>query len=130
VDLMCDLTANALPYIQSGQVRALAVTTSVPLAGTALAQVPTTTKFGMPDAELSVWFSMYAPRGTPTATLKKINDAVTQAMRDATFMRAQSLAGQQIVTDARRTPEGHRAFLRKESARWIPLIRAAGAYAD
>jgi len=130
VDLMCDLTANALPYIQAGQVRALAVTTTEPLTGTPLADVPTTARFGMPEVELSIWFSLYAPKGTPTAVQKKINEAVALAVKNDVFVRAQTIAGVQIVKDARRTPEGHRAFLAKESARWIPLIKAAGTYAE
>jgi tripartite-type tricarboxylate transporter receptor subunit TctC len=130
VDLMCDLTANALPHIQAGKLRALAVTTSRPLAGTALSAVPTTTRFGLPDTELSIWFSLYAPKGTPVAIQKRISQAVAAAVNDEAFSKAQAQAGVQIVKDERRTPEGHRAFLHRELVRWTPIIKAAGVYAD
>jgi tripartite-type tricarboxylate transporter receptor subunit TctC len=130
VDLMCDLAGNALPHIQGGKLRALAVTSERRLAGTALADVPTTAQFGLADTELSIWFALYAPRGTPAAIQKKISEAVATATGSENFARSQAQDGNQVVRDARRTPDGHRAFLRRETARWTPVIRAAGAYAD
>lgn len=130
VDLMCDLTGNSLPHIQSGKIRAVAVTTARPLVGTPLVNVPTTARFGLPDTELSIWFSLYAPKGTPVAVQQRISDAVALAVNNETFVRAQTAAGIQIVKDERRTPAGHRAFLHRELARWTPVIQAAGVYAD
>lgn len=130
VDMVCDLTPNVVPQMAGGKLKALAVTTPKPLAGTSLAAVPTAASFGLPDVELTIWFALYAPKGTPPAVQKRLNDAMQVAMAHPDFIKAQALAGIQVVRDERRTPDGHRAFLRKETARWTPIIKAAGVYAD
>lgn len=130
VDLMCDLTANAIPQVQSGKLKAIAVTSGKPLVGTPLAAVPTTARFGIVDSELSIWYAVYAPKGTPTEILKRVNEALLASVKNEAFKRAQSAAGIQVVQDSRATPAGHRAFLRSELDRWTPVIKAAGVYAN
>lgn len=130
VDLMCDLTANAIPHVQAAKLKPIAVTSARPLLGTQLAGVPTTARLGIADAELSIWYGLYAPKGTPPAVQQRINEALTKAIRGETFGKAQAAAGIQLVGDSRLTPTGHREFLRTELARWSRVIKAAGVYAD
>lgn len=130
VDLMCDLTANALPHIVNDKLKAIGVTANKPLVGTELAKTPTLDKFGMANVQLGVWYGLYVPKGTPVDIQKKINDALQKATKSDTFKKAQLAAGVQIITDNRLSPQGHKTFLSAEIARWKPIIKAAGAYAD
>lgn len=130
VDLMCDLTANAIPHIQAAKLKPIAVTSARPLVGTQLAGVPTMARLGIADTELSIWYALYAPKGTPTAVQQQVNEALARAIRGEAFGKAQAAAGIQLVTDSRLTAAGHREFLRSELARWGRVIKAAGVYAD
>lgn len=130
VDLMCDLTANAIPHVQAGKLKPVAVTSARPLLGTPLANVPTAAGLGISDVELSIWYGLYAPKGTPPAVLQRINEALSKAIRNEAFGKAQAAAGIQRVGDSRLTPAGHREFLRAELTRWGRVIKAAGVYAD
>lgn len=130
VDMMCDLTANVLPHVAAGKLKPVGVTSVRPLAGTQLAAVPTLEQFGVRGVQLSIWYGLYAPRGTPPAVLERLNAALVAAARDEGFRRAQQQAGIQVVRDERSTQAGHRSFLAAELARWTPVIKAAGAYAD
>ena len=130
VDMMCDLTANVLPHVTAGKLKPVGVTSARPLAGTQLAAVPTLEQFGVRGVQLSIWYGLYAPRGTPPAVLERLNAALAAAARDEGFRRAQQQAGIQVVLDARSSQAGHRSFLAAELARWSPVIKAAGAYAD
>lgn len=130
VDMMCDLTANVLPHVAAGKLKPVGVTSVRPLAGTQLAAVPTLEQFGVRGVQLSIWYGLYAPRGTPPAVLERLNAALVAAARDDGFHRAQQQAGIQVVRDERSTQAGHRSFLAAELARWTPVIKAAGAYAD
>lgn len=130
VDLMCDLTANAIPHVQAAKLKPVAVTSAKPLLGTPLASVPTMARLGIADVELSIWYALYAPKGTPPAIQQRVNEALARAIRSDAFGKAQAAAGIQLVSDSRLTPAGHREFLRSELARWNRVIKAAGVYAD
>ncbi len=130
VDMICDPTPTTVSHIQSGKLKTIAVTTARPLIGTPLAAVPTMARFGITDVEMSVWFALYAPRGTPLPVQQRVNDALRVAMKNEAFKAAQIASGIQVVQDERATLAGHRAFLGKETARWRPIIKAAGVYAD
>lgn len=130
VDMICDPTPTTVGHIQSGKLKAIAVTTAKPLVGTPLAAVPTMAKFGIADVEMSVWFALYAPKDTPPQVQQRFNDALRLVMKTEAFKAAQIASGIQVVQDERATLAGHKAFLSKETARWRPIIKAAGVYAD
>ena len=130
VDMMCDPTPTTVGHIQADKLKAIAVTVAKPLAGTPLAAVPTMARFGIEGMELSIWFALYAPKDTPQPVQQRINNALRIVMKDDAFKRAQIASGIQVVEDERATLAGHRVFLGKELARWKPVIKAAGVYAD
>ncbi|MEO8022400.1 tripartite tricarboxylate transporter substrate-binding protein [Polaromonas sp.] len=130
VDMICDPTPTTIGHIQSGKLKPIAVTTAKPLTGTPLAAVPTMARFGIADVEMSVWFALYAPKGTPRHVQQRFNDALRVVMKSEAFKAAQIASGIQVVQDDRATLAGHKAFLSKETARWRPIIKAAGVYAD
>lgn len=130
VDIMCDQTTNTTPQIAGGKVKGFAVTTMEPLKTPALAGLPTLDSQGMKGFNVSVWHGLYAPKGTPPAALKTLNDALRQALKDPEFVGRMEALGAVIVSDDRLTPEGHKKFVAAEIDKWGTAIKAAGQYAD
>ena len=130
VDLMCDQTTNTSSQIESGKVKAFAVTTLKPLTTPALAKLPTLDGAGLKGFNVSVWHGLYAPKGTPKAAQDKINAALRAALKDPEFIKRQEALGAVVITDARLAPAEHKKFVEAEIAKWGPAIKAAGQYAD
>jgi tripartite-type tricarboxylate transporter receptor subunit TctC len=130
VDLLCDQTTNAMPQIEAGKVKAYAVTTPQRLAAPALAKLPTLAESGLKDFNVSVWYGLYAPKGTPKAVQDQINAALRAALRDPDFIANQTALGAVVIADARVGGAEHKRFVDAEIKRWGPIIKAAGQYAD
>ena len=130
VDLMCDQTTNTTGQIESGKVKAFAVTTSKRLTTPALAKLPTLDESGMKGFNVSIWHGLYAPKGTPKPVLDKVNAALKVALKDPDFVKHQEALGAVVVTDARVNGAEHKKFVEAEIAKWGPVIKAAGQYAD
>ncbi|MBU6435935.1 MAG: tripartite tricarboxylate transporter substrate binding protein BugD, partial [Betaproteobacteria bacterium] len=128
VDLMCDQTTNTTPQILGGKVKAFAVTTLKRLP--TLPNLPTLDESGLKGFNVTVWNGLYAPKGTPKAIVDKLNAALRAAIKDPDFVRHQEELGAIMVHDDRATPEGHKKFVAAEIAKWAPVIKAAGQYAD
>ena len=131
VDVMCDQTTNTTSQIEAGRVKAFAVTTPRPLSDhPVLKHYPSLQEMGMRDFNLTIWHGMYAPKGTPEAVTKKLNDALRAALRDPDFIQKQRALGAIVVTDNRVTPAGHKAFVADQITKLKAAIDAAGQYAD
>lgn len=130
VDVMCDQTTNTTSQIAGGAVKAYAVTSAKRLGTPALAKLPTLDELGLKGFNVSIWHGVYAPKGTPKAVLDKVQAALKVALADAEFVKRQEALGAVVVTDARTQPAEHRKFVESEIAKWTPVIRAAGQYAD
>ena len=129
VDLMCDQTTNTTGQIESGKVKAYAVTTSKRLTTPTLAKLPTLDESGLKGFNVSIWHALYAPKGTPKAALDKINAALKVALKDADFIKREEALGAVVVTDARVNGPEHKKFVESEINKWGPVIKAAGQYA-
>ena len=129
IDLMCDQTTNTTGQIDGGKVKGFAVTTPKRLTGK-LANLPTLDESGMKGFNVSIWHGLYAPKGTPKAVLDKLNAALKAALKDTDFDKRQELLGAVIVADARTGPAEHKKWVEGEIAKWGPIIKAAGEYAD
>lgn len=130
VDLMCDQTTNTSGQIESGKVKAYAVTTLKPLSTPALAKLPTLDSLGLKGFNVTIWHGIYAPKGTPKAALDTLNAALRQALKDPEFIKREEALGAVVVTDARVNPADHKKFVEAEIAKWGPAIKAAGQFAD
>jgi tripartite-type tricarboxylate transporter receptor subunit TctC len=130
VDLMCDQTTTTIPQIEGKKVKSFAVTTSSRLSSPVLKDMPTMQEAGLKDFTVTIWQGLYAPKGTPAAVLKKLNDALKVAVKDPEFIRKQDAGGASVINDARNDPAGHKAFVMSEVAKWAPVIKSAGVYAD
>jgi tripartite-type tricarboxylate transporter receptor subunit TctC len=130
VDIMCDQTTNTTSQIESGKVKAFAVTTTKRLSTPTLAKLPTLDESGLKGFNVTIWHGLYAPKGTPKPVLDKVNAALKQALKDADFNKREEALGAVIVTDARVNPAEHKKFVEAEINKWGPVIKAAGQYAD
>jgi tripartite-type tricarboxylate transporter receptor subunit TctC len=130
IDLMCDQTTNTVQQIEGKKVKGFAVTTPKRLTPASLKDLPTMQEAGYKDFAVTIWNGLYAPKGTPAPVLKKLNDALKVAVKDPEFVKKQEAAGAAAIQDERTTPEGHKKFVSAEIAKWAPVIKAAGVYAD
>lgn len=131
VDVMCDQTTNTTSQIEGGRVKAFAVTTAKQLSGHKLLKdYPSLQEMGLKGFNLTIWHGMYAPKGTPAAVTKKINDALLVALKDPEFIKRQEALGALVANDARVTPAGHKAFVSAEITKLKSVIDAAGQFAD
>ena len=130
VDLMCDQTTNTTGQIEAGKVKAFAVTTTKRLTTPALKNLPTMEEVGLKGFNVSIWHGLYAPKGTPKAVIDKLNGVVRAALKDPEFVKNEEKLGAVIVTDARLSGAEHKKFVEAEIAKWGPVIKAAGQYAD
>lgn len=131
VDVMCDQTTNTTGQIEAGRVKAFAVTTGKPLSTHKLLKdYPTLNEMGLKGFDLSIWHGLYAPKGTPEAVLKQLNDALKVALKDPEFVKKQEGLGAVVVTDKRMERAQHKEFVSKEIDKLKPVIEAAGKFAD
>jgi tripartite-type tricarboxylate transporter receptor subunit TctC len=130
IDLLCDQTTNTTAYIESQKVKAFAVTTAKRLTTPQLKDLPTLQETGLKDFQVTIWHGLYAPKGTPAPVIKKINDALKVALKDPEFIKKEEALGAVVVNDGRVEPDGHKKFVAAEIAKWSPIIKAAGVYAD
>lgn len=131
VDVMCDQTTNTTGQIEAGRVKAFAVTTAKPLSTHKLLKdYPTLNEMGLKGFDLSIWHGLYAPKGTPEAVLKQLNDALKVALKDHDFVKKQEGLGAVVVTDKRMERAQHKEFVAKEIDKLKPVIEAAGKFAD
>ena len=116
---------NALPYIQQGRIRPIAVATLQRNAK--LPNVPTLHELGYKDVDLSNWFAVYAPAATPPAVIKKLNAAFVKVGKTPE-MRAKF---DQLGFDAFfTTPEQGQDYMRSELVRWARVAAYAGIKAE
>ena len=128
VSMMFDPLPSSTPFLQSGQLRPLAVTTArrVPT----LPEIPTTAEAGMPGFEITVWHGLYAPRGTPAPVCARLTQSLQAALREPRVAERFAGIGTTPVSQEAATPEAHRRFWMADIAKWKPVIEATGAYAD
>lgn len=128
VDLLCDQTTQTVPMIQEGRIKVFGVTTPKRLS--ALPNVPTLDEQGLKDFEVKVWHGMYAPKGTPPDVLQKLNAALRAALQDPVVVQRLAGLSSDVPPPDKITPQGLKTHLEAEIAKWGPVIRKAGIYAD
>ncbi|WP_414652484.1 Bug family tripartite tricarboxylate transporter substrate binding protein [Hydrogenophaga sp.] len=117
---------TAKPHVQSGRLRALAVTTAG--RSRALPEVPTLKEEGVADMDVSVFFGIVVPAGTPKAVIDRLNAAFVKALADPEVNA--KLIGQGVELPADTSAAHLAAYMRQESERWRDVIGKAGIRAD
>jgi tripartite-type tricarboxylate transporter receptor subunit TctC len=125
VQFMFTPVANALPHIQAGKLRALAVTSSARLKN--LPEVPTMAQAGQKDFVVEQWLAIYLPVRTPAATIKRLNAEINKALKDPGVIE---LADKLGINLAGGTPERLAQLQNADSVIWANVIRSANIKAD
>jgi tripartite-type tricarboxylate transporter receptor subunit TctC len=128
VDFMCDQTTNTTSQIKAGKVKVYAVTTKTRVPS--LPNVPTMNEAGVPGFEVAVWHGLYAPKGTPKPVIDALVSALQTALKDPTVKQRFADLGTEPVAQDKATPAALGAQLKSEIAKWGPMIKKAGIYAD
>jgi tripartite-type tricarboxylate transporter receptor subunit TctC len=130
-DAIQDLIANRVAYfmiafdtainqVNAGKLRALGVTTSS--RSDAATNIPSIAEQGYPSFEMSLWFGLWAPSGTPSGIIQKINTDVNLALQDREVMTAYSKAG---IQSKKMSPEEFRKFVLSEISQYQKIVASA-----
>lgn len=125
VQFMFTPIAAALPHIQAGKLRALAVTSAARLKS--LPEVPTMAQAGQKDFVVEQWLAIYLPARTPAATVQRLNAEINKALREPAITELADKLGVNLVGG---TPQRLAEQQSKDSATWARVIRTANIKAD
>jgi tripartite-type tricarboxylate transporter receptor subunit TctC len=121
VDLFFDNTTTTRPYVDSGQVKALAVSSRE--RSPTMPQIPTLVETGVVDLEMETWFGLFGPAHTPRAIIERLRAELDKATRSAeTRSRLEMGSGRSLRMGAGETE----AFVKAEVTKWVGLLRRAG----
>ena len=122
---MFDNLANAMPQVRAGKLKALAVTTAE--RSKLAPELPTMAEAGLPGFDISTWFGLLAPAGTPKDVIAKWNAEVTKIL-NSPDMRERLMA--QGAEPAPTTPEQFAAFIQSEIPKYARIVKVSGAKVD
>ena len=120
VALVFSAVSSATPYIKSGKIRAIGVTSLKRLP--AMPDVPTVAET-LPGFESSQWFGILAPAGTPRPIIERLHQAITAASRTNDLKEKFAAMSMEPVNS---TPEDFAKVIREESVTWAKVVKAAG----
>ena len=118
-------SSAALPYIRTGKVTALGVASARRIASAP--ELPTMAEAGLPDFDVTSWYALVAPAGTPSAIVEKLNAEIVKAISSADVRERFTGLGVEPVGN---TPSEFAAMQKSEAARWAKLAKEANLRGD
>jgi tripartite-type tricarboxylate transporter receptor subunit TctC len=125
VQMLFSGVPQALPHVQGGRLRAVAVTT--PARSPAVPEVPTVAEAGVPGFDVTVWYGILATGRTPKPIIDKLNGAIVKALQSADVRQQLTSLGLEPVGSA---PGPFGAKIRAEMAQWAQVVKQAGIKAE
>ncbi len=125
VQLMFDSMPSALPHIKVGKLRALAVTTARRSA--AVPDLPTVAEAGVPGYDISTWYGLWAPKGTPRDIVERLASETAKILKQPDVRERYAALGAEPVGS---TPDEFAAYCRSELTKWAKIVKESGAKAD
>jgi tripartite-type tricarboxylate transporter receptor subunit TctC len=125
VDYVCDPILGPLPHVRAGTLKALAITSEK--RHPARPDVPTSAEGGLPQFNITVFFGVFAPKGTPKAVVDRLVAALDKGLDDETARKRLTDLGASIPDKNRRGPQPLAAIVKTEIARLTPILKAASA---
>ena len=125
IELAIGTPAGPLPFVRSGKLRLLAVTSSKRLD--IVPDTPTVAESGFPGYEVTGWYGVLAPGGTPNNIVAKLNAELVRTLR---LPQTKELLARAAVQPVGSTPEEFSAFIKSEAARWGGLVKQLGIEAQ
>jgi len=124
IDLSMFPATVALQQLRAGNARAYAVTTRARIS--AAPEIPTVDEAGLPGFYISLWWGLWAPKGTSNAIIARLNAAVVEALADPAVRARSAEQGLDIPPRDQQTPEALAAFQQVEIEKWWPIVKEAG----
>ena len=128
IHLWCDPAMGPIPYVLDGKMKALAITTRAAYLHFPMCRQRTRPDFR--ELEVSTWYGLYAPRGTPHPVVEKLYKALQQALKDPMIAERFTALSMQLGSEQQATPMALRDHLLAEVRKWAPVIKSAGEYAE
>lgn len=116
---------SVFPHVKSGRLRALAVTTT--RRSTSVPDIPTVAEAGVPGYEMSQWYGLLAPAGTPAPIIERLNTEVGKALKHPESRSRLQAVGADPVGSS---PQEFGTFFKAEIAKWTRIVQRAGIRAD
>lgn len=127
-DYLCGDVLTSAPQLRGGNIKAYAI--AAPKRSPMLPDLPTTGEAGLGEYQASTWFAWFAPKGTPKPIIDRLSAALDAALDDADVRKRLNEVGNEVPDKPARGPEALRALLKREIARWTPIIKAANVKAE
>ncbi|NPC58467.1 Bug family tripartite tricarboxylate transporter substrate binding protein [Caenimonas soli] len=125
VTMMFDVTPGSMPFIASGKLKALAVTTRRRIP--ALPDVPTVAESGLPQFEASSWFGLVAPKGTPSNAMERLHAGLQKVLGNGDVQKQLVALGAEAYPGS---PADFSKLLWEDTAKWTALVKSSGATID
>ncbi|MDZ4731437.1 MAG: tripartite tricarboxylate transporter substrate binding protein [Xanthomonadales bacterium] len=125
VDMVVGSAASFMTYIKSGRLRPIAVSSAK--RSPAIPDVPTMMESGLPGFDVSSWYCMVAPAGTPRPIVDKVHTALIRVLQAP---EVHQLLLNEGAAPEPSTPEELGAFIRAEIVKWAAAVKASGAKVD
>ena len=119
VKLMFDLQATAMPYVNAGKLKAIAVTSKE--RSPQMPTVPTMIAAGVPSYEVSAWFGIFAPAALPSVITEKLNQSTNDVLKTAEMQKQLRDLGAEPELG---TSEAFSAYVRSESVKWAGVVKS------
>ena len=125
VQIMFDAAPSLIQHVRSGKLRVLAAASIE--RNRLLPDVATFAELGHPQVNVSLWYGLLAPAGTPRPIIERLNRDVGKVLDSAEVKERLQAQGAEPM---RGTPEAFAAFMREEMAKWAPVVKQAGIKAE
>jgi tripartite-type tricarboxylate transporter receptor subunit TctC len=123
VDYECDPVLGTLSQVRAGNVKALVV--AAKKRSPLLPDVPTSHEQGLPEFDIAPFYAVFVPSGTPQAVIDKLSDALNKGLNEEAVQKRLAELGADPVEPERRGPKALADLVKSETARLMPILRAA-----
>jgi tripartite-type tricarboxylate transporter receptor subunit TctC len=123
IDMQIEPSSNFFAQVRAGTIRAFAITAKTRTG--AAPDIPTTDQAGLPGYHASLWYGLWAPKGTPKDVVAKLNATMLDVLNDPAVKKRFAELALDVPAREQQTPEALRAFQKAEADKWWPIIKAA-----
>ncbi|CAG9166315.1 tripartite tricarboxylate transporter substrate binding protein [Cupriavidus respiraculi] len=125
ISMMFDTVSSQVQYIGTGKVKALGVTGAT--RSEALPKVPTVAEAGLPGFDVTIWFGLSAPKGTPPEAVRRLNAELQTVLGQPEVKTQLATLGARPLPG---TPADFQKLIQQDAAKWGPVVKASGATVD